>query len=456
MRRQTLGAMNIEDKKMSQICVKQGILEGISRESYTAFLGVPYAQPPVGDLRFRAPLPPLAWNGVRPAKQFSHRAWQMNQTGFPQKEFFSNPEFMPAMDEDCLYLNVWAPVKRSDEKLPVAFWIHGGVFINGFGSEIEFDGEAFAKRGVILVTINYRLGAFGFLATEEMTEENGGIVGNVGVLDAIAALQWVKENIAAFGGDPERVTIFGQSAGSLLCQTLASSPMTRGLFSGVILQSGGGYNDMLKLDRLPEQAYSIGKKFCQLCGVRTIAEMRKLSPEKIMEAASSMFSEMQGFDMPFFPVTDGHVLAVGLNASIEQGFFHAVHYMAGTTSHDLGSLPGAPQGSSTDPFNQSCVELSLWLEKHGCKPAYIYYFAQMPQGDDAGAFHSSELWYLFGTLKRSWRPKTSGDELVSEALTDYWSNFIKLGDPNGGNLPLWTPCSAAHPYVQRLDEAALR
>lgn len=441
---------------MQRVTVKEGILEGMSGNNCAIFLGVPYAQPPVGALRFRAPQPAQSWQGVRSAKQFSHRAWQMTQSGFYQKEFFSNPDYMPAMDEDCLYLNIWTPAKSANEKLPVAFWIHGGAFINGFGSEMEFDGEAFAKRDVILVTINHRLGAFGFLATPESSEENGGVVGNVSILDQIAALKWVKENITAFGGDPDRITIFGQSAGSMSCQTLVSSPLAKGLFSGVILQSGGGYKDPIKRDLLPAEAYATGEKFCQLCAVKTLAELRALPAEKIMEVATTLFESMARQSLPFYPIVDGHVLTAGYNASIEQGLLHNVPFMAGSTRDDLGSGGPSAQPKTTDPFNASCIDLSFWLEKQGRKPAYVYYFTQVLQGDDAGAFHSSELWYLFGTLDRSWRPKTPGDYVVSEALTDYWTNFIKTGDPNGNGLPEWRLCSAADPYVQMLDDKTLQ
>jgi para-nitrobenzyl esterase len=439
---------------MQTVITKQGALEGIAGNACSVFLGVPFAQPPVGALRFRAPQPPLAWDGVRPAKQFSHRAWQMVQTGFYLKEFFSNPDYLPAMAEDCLYLNIWTPAKSAAEKLPVALWIHGGAFINGFGSEMEFDGAAFASQGVILVTINYRLGAFGFLATEEISAENAGVVGNVAILDQIAALQWVQENIFAFGGDPQRVTIFGQSAGSISCQTLLSSPMAKGLFSGVILQSGGGYQDMLKRDLLPDEAYATGKKFYQLCGVETLAQLRTVSAEKMMETTGKIFATMAGVNLLFYPVLDGHVLPAGYNASIEQGLIQDVAIMAGTTRDDLRGAPDAAPGP--DPFQKSCIELSHWLEKHGRKPAYVYYFSQIPQGDDAGAFHSSELWYLFGTLERSWRPKSSGDFSVSATMTRYWANFAKTGDPNGSGLPRWKPCSAADSYVQQLDEETIQ
>ena len=441
---------------MQRVTVREGILEGITGEKSSIFLGVPYAQPPLGSLRFRAPQPVSPWSGVRSAKQFSHRAWQMTQQGFYEKEFFSNPDYMPAMDEDCLYLNIWTPAKSPSDRLPVAFWIHGGAFINGFGSELEFDGEAFAARGVILVTINYRLGAFGFLATPEITEENGGIVGNIAILDQIAALTWLKDNMAAFGGDPKRITIFGQSAGSMSCQTLACSPLAQGLFSGVILQSGGGYRDALKRDVLAEDAYVIGQKLSDLCAVRTLAELRALPAEQIMQAARSIFESTLGHNVPFYPVLDGHVLTAGYNASIEQGLLHQVPFMLGSTRDDLGSEPGLVRPRASDPFNASCVNMSLWLEKLGRKPAYVYYFSQLPQGDDAGAFHSSELWYLFGTLERSWRPKTPGDYVVSAALSDYWTNFIKTGDPNGSGLPEWRVCSAADPYVQILDDTTLK
>jgi para-nitrobenzyl esterase len=439
---------------MNTITVNEGILEGIPGQHGSIFLGVPYAQPPLGALRFCAPQPPLPWTGIRPAKAFSARAWQMAQSGFYLKEFFSDPAYMPPMAEDCLYLNIWTPAHSSDEKLPVAFWLHGGAFINGFGSEMEFDGEAFARRGVILVTVNYRLGAFGFLASPELTAENGGVVGNVGILDQIAALRWLKANIAAFGGDPGRITIFGQSAGSLSCQTLASSPLAKGLFSGVILQSGGGYNDMLKRDLLPADAYATGEKFFELCGAHNLAELRALAPEQVMDGARRLFETLAGHHLPFYPILDGQVLAAGLNASIEQGLLHDVPFMVGSTLNDLGRAAGAAQ-PAVDPFNASCINLSLWLEKIGRKPAYVYYFTQLPQGDEAGAFHSSELWYVFGTLQRSWRPKTPGDYRVSAALSDYWTNFIKTGLPNGSGLPEWRPCSAADPYVQLLNEKTL-
>lgn len=440
---------------MEKVKVKEGILEGTPGEGCTVFRGIPYAQPPVGPLRFRAPQPPQPWEGVRPAHQFSRRAWQMVQTGFYEKEFFSNPAFMPAMDEDCLYLNIWTPAKSPTDKLPAAFWIHGGAFINGFGSEMEFDGEAFAKRGVILVTVNYRLGAFGFLASPEITQENNGIVGNMGILDQIAALRWVKENIAAFGGDPDRITIFGQSAGAISCQTLLSSPMTKGLFSGAILQSGGGYRGILLRDHTPEEAYAVGAEFYQRCGAANLAELRTLPAEKLMEAAQSMFAEMAGRGLPFWPVVDGHVMQAGYNASIEQGLIHNVPIMAGSTSSDLGASPDTAKRSGADPLSRGCIDLSLALESLGRKPAFVYYFNQVPQGDDAGAFHSSELWYVFGTLDRSWRPKTPADYLVSGALADYWTNFIKTGDPNGANLPAWRVCSSADPYVQVLDEKTI-
>ena len=270
---------------MLMVQTKYGILEGVQEEGYAKFLGVPYAQPPVGALRWKRPQPPRHWDGIRKADHFSHRAWQTVQEP-PRdgqginyaKEFYENPAFMPEMDEDCLYLNIWTPDVSTDKKLPVAFYIHGGAFLNGFGSEIEFDGEAFARRGVILVTINYRLGAFGFFAHPGLKQEDpDGCCGNYGIYDQIAALQWVRDNIANFGGDPDKITIFGQSAGAMSVQTLLSSPLTKGMIAGAILQSGGGYKGGFNSNRTLEQAEMLGNKYMEICGASTLEDMRALS-----------------------------------------------------------------------------------------------------------------------------------------------------------------------------------
>ena len=204
------------------------------------------------------------------------------------------------MDEDCLYLNIWTPDVSTDKKLPVAFYIHGGAFLNGFGSEIEFDGEAFARRGVILVTINYRLGAFGFFAHPGLKQEDpDGCCGNYGIYDQIAALQWVRDNIANFGGDPDKITIFGQSAGAMSVQTLLSSPLTKGMIAGAILQSGGGYKGGFNSNRTLEQAEMLGSKYMEICGASTLEDMRALSPQQLMDGLFKLMPVSFGMDSAF-------------------------------------------------------------------------------------------------------------------------------------------------------------
>ena len=233
--------MGFEEKLV--VKTKQGIIEGdfCAQQRVRVFKGVPYAEPPVGKLRFVRPQPKKPWIGVRPCKSFAPQAMQTDKTKgelYP-REFYSVE--MPPMSEDCLYLNIWTPRWTHGEKLPVLMWIHGGAYMHGYGSEITMDGVGFASKGVILVTINYRVGALGFFAHDDLEKENAeGISGNYGFMDQIAALKWIHENIEAFGGDPERISIAGQSAGCMSVQTIISSETTVGLVKSAILQSGGG------------------------------------------------------------------------------------------------------------------------------------------------------------------------------------------------------------------------
>ena len=259
------------------IATKQGKVEGFLSGGAVVFRGIPYAAPPVGELRFRRPQEHEPWDGVLGCKEFGCSCPQADLSGLDLygKEFYDVP--MPAHSEDCLYLNVWTPESAGPgDKLPVMFWIHGGAFMHGTGSEKEFDGEDMARRGVILVTINYRVNAFGFFAHPELEKENEEQVsGNYGILDQIAALKWVRENIAAFGGDPENITIFGQSAGCMSVQTIISSNLSKGMFKRAILQSGGGLHALHETPSR-EQAQESGKKLMEHLGVSTIAELRKV------------------------------------------------------------------------------------------------------------------------------------------------------------------------------------
>lgn len=439
---------------METVQTRFGQYRGIREEDHSVFRGIPYAQPPVGELRFKAPGEPEHFEGVREAFRFGSRAMQFGsrEGEFYYKEFFSDPAFVPPMSEDALYLNVWTPAESTDAALPVAFWIHGGAFLNGFGSEVEFDGAAYCKRGVILVTINYRLGAFGFLANEELSAESGtGVSGNYGILDQIAALGWVRENIGAFGGDPERITVFGQSAGCMSTQTLISSPLTKGMIAGAVLQSASGYRAGFNRDVAMEEAYAVSKQLMRIAGVQDIAGLRQKSAEELLQAAGALMAENAekgDTGLPFLPVVDGHVLPLGYNDTVDAGLHHDIPYLIGCARNDM-------MMEAEDPMDgdllKGCVAWSLKNEELGRKPNHVYLFARSPLGDDAGAFHSSELWYMFGTLGRSWRPKTEADHALSERMLGHWTAFMKTGNPAAEGQPEWATCTKENPFVMVLD-----
>ena len=430
---------------MKETTVKQGRIAGVEKDCYTLFRGVPYAQPPVGELRWHAPREPEPWDGVYHADKWPNRSMQEDREDpFYGKEFRDEPEYQTAVSEDSLYLNIWTPAKEAGEKLPVAFWIHGGAFMGGYGHEKEFDGEGYCRRGVILVTVNYRLGPIGFLAHPWLSEENraaGGpaVSGNYGILDQIAALKWVRENIEAFGGDPDNITVFGQSAGCMSVQTLASSPLTRGMISKAILQSGVG----LSYDHPLAKAELEGVQFAANAGVNSLEEMRALTFEQIIAAAGPLI--MKGFatmELPYTPVIDGVVLEDGYNSIMERGETHDIPYMVGSTMNDIAtSREELAKGERGKVYAGSKKWCEALLD-NGRRPAWLYYFTRQLPGDDAGAFHSSELWYTFGTYGRCWRPMTEGDAKLSETMLDYWTNCMKSGDPNGGGLPIWKPYQA--------------
>ena len=427
---------------MEQVKTVKGLINGIKKDGYTLFLGVPYAKPPIGLLRWCAPQELDPWEGIYRADSFPNRSMQeVRHDGFYDKEFYDQPQYQTPVSEDSLYLNIWTPAKAAGEKLPVAFWIHGGAFMGGFGHEKEFDGEEYCKRGVVLVTINYRLGPIGFLAHPWLSEENRekgnpAVSGNYGILDQIAALKWVRENIGAFGGDAGNITVFGQSAGCMSVQTLVSSPLTKGMISKAILQSGVG----LSYDHMLAAAEQEGVEFAANAGVKSLKEMRALDFGQIMEAANPII--MRGFPtmrLPYTPVIDGIILEDGYNSAMELGTTHDIPYIVGSTLNDIATTPGelakGERGKVYEGSKKWCVEQ---LNKDRA-PAYLYYFTRRLPGDDAGAFHSSELWYTFGTYGRCWRPMTEGDEMLSERMVDYWTNFMKTGDPNGDGLPQWKP-----------------
>lgn len=427
----------------------KGFIEGLQENGYRVFKGVPYAKAPVGDLRFHAPVEMDAWEGVKEAKQFGNICNQNKHepTGLYGIEFYSQPEWIPPYSEDCLYLNVWVPEDAEEGKTdyPVAFWIHGGAFMGGYGSELEFDGEAYAKRGVIMVTINYRLGVWGFLNHPWLAAEDPeGHCGNYGILDQIAALKWVRENIAAFGGNPDCITVFGQSAGAMSTQTLVTSPLTKGMIHRAILQSGGGYPSGLSKDTTTAEALEVGEKFVEMAGVNSLAELRALSVEEINAAFGQLMGWVMGTGkgfLVFLPTLDGYVMTTGYQETQDLGLLPEIPYMLGSTANDIMLAPEMFDDPEKSPLHQGCVAWSANEQRLGRKPSYVYYFNRKLPGDDNGAFHSAELWYMMGTVKRCWRPMEEQDYALEDKMLTYWTNFMKTGDPNGENVPEWKPCT---------------
>ena len=446
------------------IQTKYGALRGVKKDGYSLFAGVPYAKAPVGELRWKAPEKPESWEGEREAVKFPHIAWQNPQTppapGMPginyYQEFYSNPEDIPERDEDCLYLNIWVPdetVEKPEGGFPVAFWIHGGAFMGGYGSEKEFDGETYAKNGVILVTVNYRLGALGFLYLPELAQEDkNGSSGNYGILDQIAALRWVKENIAAFGGNPEKVTIMGQSAGAMSVQTIVCSPLSEGLLMGAVMQSGGGLYNHIFHGLSIEEAAEAGKRFMEIAGAESLADLRKIPAEELVAVNGKLMMEwmMAGKGFPFSPVIDGYLLKKGYDETIAAGEIPDIHYLLGSCGDDIWCRPEDTAAGIYSSLYYGCINWSLAEQLHGRAPAYVYYFDRKLPGNEDGAFHSAELWYTFHTLSRCWRPMEERDYVLADAMSGYWANFVKTGDPNGEGLPQWNPCGVEDHHVQIL------
>ena len=443
------------------VMTKQGMLEGVREDGCIVFKGVPYAAPPVGKLRWRAPQPAQPWQGVLKADHFGKRPFQTERqdpNSFYGKEFYQDTVYTTPVSEDGLYLNIWVPEDSLEEKtgkdtlLPVAFYIHGGGFLGGCGHEVEFRTGAYARHGVILVTINYRLGIWGFFAHPWLAAEDEAACGNYGIMDQLAALKWVRENIAAFGGDPENITIFGQSAGCISTQTLLSSPYAKGLFSKAILQSGSGYPMILQKDVTMEDAFEQGEWIVKKARVDSLEGLRSLSEETLMDIQIKLLVENMnaGKGLPFWPVINGRFRADAFDVLTETGRIADVPMMIGSTKDDITVTPDEAK-SKNSRLRQSCRDFALETEKKGHKPCYVYYFQRDLPGDEAGAFHSAELWYMFGTLGQCWRPMTSGDFALSDQMVRYWTNFMKNGDPNGEGLESWPAFRAEEPFEMIFD-----
>lgn len=420
--------------------IEGGKIQGVvsNDPAVLVYKGVPYAAAPVGDLRWKAPQPVVPWEGVKVADKWGAAAMQNSgkATGdFYFKEFYAagDPEF----SEDCLYLNIWTPADAvaSDKKLPVAMWIHGGAYDHGYGYEITMDGDAWSKRGVILVTINYRVGIFGFLAHPALIAEDvQHSSGNYGTQDQIAALKWIKNNIAQFGGDPTNVTILGQSAGAASIKNLVSSPLSRNLISHAIIQSGGGIDEQVMPEQSLEEFAGLCKQLMDENGLTDLQKMRAASADELLKIFNSKPASLR-----FRPHNDGVVQRYGFTTATFDGTIANIPYMIGYCVNDNPTMGAGIQRFATKRYEQHT------------KPVYTYLFARPLPGDDAGSFHSSELWYIFHTLDRAWRPFTEADYALADKMTDAWTNFAKYGNPNAPDTDDWKPYDPVTDFTYVFD-----
>ncbi len=453
--------------------VEQGQLAGTTGADakVRVFKGVPFAAAPVGDLRWKAPKTPAAWQGVRAVKDFSP---QCEQAGYPQNSLYYQPP-QPS-SEDCLYLNVWTTAK-ANEKRPVMVWIHGGALTRGAGSIPMYDGEELAKKGVVLVTINYRLNIFGYFAHPDLTKESDrNSSGNYGILDQVAALDWVKRNIGAFGGDPNKVTIFGESAGSWSVNLLVATPLAKGLFQRAIGESGAQFQQMPKLAELEQQG-------SRLAGKNSISDLRAKSAEDILK----MGANSAGVSV------DGYLLPADVYTIFAEGKQNDVAVLIGSNADEGTSLAPWSPNATAESFEQRIKaqfkdraadafkvfpagtldeaksshyallrdqvfgwQMRTWArmqEKTGKSKAYLYYFSRIPpqpESDRYKAYHAAEIQYAFGTYNRERAQDT--DRKLSHTMMTYWVNFATTGDPNGKGAPKWPAYQAKNDMAMELGD----
>lgn len=459
------------------IRVAQGLLQGVTLDDLTVYRGVPFAAPPVGELRWKPPHPAAEWVGVRAAEKFAPKAIQ-GAAGSPDTS------------EDCLYLNVWTPAKSADEKVPVLVWIYGGGFGGGSTSDPIHNGEHLARKGVVLVSIAYRVGALGFLAHPELSAESPDKVsGNYGLQDMISGLKWIQQNIAAFGGDPDKVTIFGESAGGIAVSMLSASPEAAGLFHGAISQSGGSFGPSRvttypgeNMKRLAD-AERDGEDYAKRAGVESIAELRKLTPDKLPSGRG-------------WPIVDGHVIPDDQFKLYEAGKYNDTPILVGYNSDEglsfsregspaeyranvekrygpfaeklLAAYPAAENSvpkSARDLIRDAAFGWHTWSwarlqAKGGKSKVFLYYFDQHPkraEGSpeaDHGMPHGVDVPYVFKTLNRNDARLTPGDFEISDTVATYWTNFAKHGDPNGEGVPEWPRFTDSDPRAMYFKDKA--
>ena len=446
---------------------KLGKVEGIADNGLKIYKGIPFAQPPLGALRWKAPQPPQSWEGVKECKNFGPSPIQNSPKPFLcwTEEFIAKPE---PLSEDCLYLNVWTPAKKANEKLPVFVWIYGGGLSSGSANCDIYDGAELAKQGIVFVSLNYRVGVLGFMAHPELSAESGhNASGNYGFMDQLQALKWINENIAAFGGDPDNVTIAGQSAGSFSVNAQIASPLAKGLFQKAICQSGGilGGRLMQNLSDAEKQ----GQQFMELAEAGSIEELRNIPAIKLQEISNSPEAGRFGV------VTDGYFLPERLFEHFKKGRQNQVKILSGWVTGDgnlfpLGEITTASfKKSAVDNYGDKSEEflnlfpaatdeqarssqMKMNLLAFAGKPSFLlgtymndkvwlYEFAHVPTDKPGfpnyGAFHTSEVPFVLHTLDQWIRPWKAEERALEDQMSAYWVNFAKTGNPNGEGLPTW-------------------
>lgn len=470
---------------------ENGLVRGIEAADprITAFKGIPFAAPPVGENRWRKPLPAKNWEGVRECFRFAPISVQDTPglgTDIYCREWHVDPEI--EMGEDCLYLNVWTPAKSADEKLPVYVWFFGGGLQWGYPAEMEFDGERIARRGIVVVSVNYRLNVFGFLAHPELTRDQPDAPTNFGSLDQQAGLKWVKRNIAAFGGDPDCVTISGQSAGGGSVMSQLACEENKGLFNRAIIMSG-----MIKSPYMPggigtpnslENAEKQGEEFVRFMGCSGIEEARKLDAKTVLRkynefvsnhprmftVQDNVFSKGEPYrmilegrcvDAPIMAGNTADEFPSFIKADSPEEYSEKVRKIFGESAEEFLAQPEAEFkadgfSAKTAGIEQTAKALFAAKKRAGCKSPNFYYRFEpdIPGWDNPGTFHSVDLWFFFETLAKCWRPFVGRHYDLARQMTNYLCNFVKNGDPNGndsdGNpLPEWKPFCDETPVEMR-------
>jgi para-nitrobenzyl esterase len=472
----------VNAQQPAPVKIESGLLQGTTEDGVTVYRGVPFAAPPVGDLRWRAPRPPMAWEGLRKADRFAPNPMQEMRESFGPW----TSEYQPQgrVSEDCLCLNIWTGAKSEDDERPVMVYIPGGAFTGGSGNCPVYNGENLAKKGLVVVTINYRVGVLGFLAHPELTKESEHHAsGNYGLLDQVAALEWIKRNVAVFGGDPARVTIMGQSAGAMSVHYLTGSPLAIGLFIRAIAQSGS-YARIGPGESLAS-AEQTGIRFAKAKGTASLAALRAMPAADLIAPTKEEFHFLPIVDGWFLPKSVDEIFASGEQSDVvtltgwvaDEGsfsddygkvpaeeFVRRVRQQMGTQADViLNFYPTSTQAEAAESQKSfardvAMVSMSDWAkmrEKTGKTDVYTYMFTHSQPGaskERYQTFHSSELPYLFDNLKQSPRPWTAEDKRIARTMSIYWTNFIATGDPNGKGLATWSTFKEAPEKTMELGD----